>query len=174
MTKDQLLEKINPIVEAKIVELSKHKTAAQMAYFGEGIRNLVSQLITLSELARVGIALEHSVVLPCKNEQGKSILNRDMREVYGLTTAYLAIGQAASSLMWEIDLRNTVVDAIEAYYGVSFSGLKVHKRITKAGEIAHISSRLYSINKQLGYTLFRQNGASDFITETELKEWETL
>ena len=102
----------------------------------------------------------------------------DNRTTYNVRKSLIAEGQAITSFLWLANLRDTITDVIEHYYGVDFCALRVYP-LYKNNETdieAHLAYRDtddFRTGKR-GSTLITKDGEYIFIKHDELSKWTKL
>jgi hypothetical protein len=71
---------------------------------------------------------------------GEGVTHGSRGNVNSIQEAYVAAGQSFTSLLFGWNLRDKITDKIEYAYGISFSGLRIHKAVThkETGEVAYV------------------------------------
>ena len=107
--------------------------------------------------------------------------NNDNRTVYDIRRSLLAQGQPITSFLWLGNQRDTITNAIESFYGISFSSLSMwnlYKNNETGVEayLAHRDTCDYSRTSQTPRksTLITNLGEYIFIEHNELAKWSKI
>lgn len=133
-----------------------------------GINDAVDNLIKFSELAREGRSLARAE-LPATTECGEALHYGSNRKTDSIVRAYLASGQAFSSLLFEWGLRDSVYDKIRYTHGVDFNGLRVNDQVKHktTGDLAFVL--FYEPNSRSGTVTLSRDGSVFFTSNSELE-----